>query len=72
MSVTIALGWWLVPFMVTVVAVLVALYVEINGRSSGIGGALVSLLLWAAVIIVSLVAWLLWALISLAVASHGA
>jgi len=68
MTLTISFGWWLVPLTVTVVA-FVAAY--ICGASKGpprgygdIANGIVNLFVYGAVTVVSLVAWLGWAVLT--------
>lgn len=62
---TITVGIWIVPAMVTIIAFVVASYStpESQGDYGGIGAAFVGLVYLAGAAIVSLLAWLLWALV---------
>lgn len=68
MTFTISYGWWIAPAVVTaslcVVCWLKAPRMQPQNGSMfpDLGGALMNGLCWAAAIIVSLVAWLIWAL----------
>lgn len=68
MSVTLTLGWWLVPLLFTVVAFSLSAFVARDdghhGDYSAVAGALVSVVLFGAATIISLVAWLIWALLA--------
>lgn len=66
MSVSISLGWWLVPAFVTVAAfVAVRMLGPRMSSRGGVGDVvigLMELLCYCAAAVVSLVAWLVWAL----------
>ena len=65
MSFTISLSWWLAPLAVTIIAFVVAFAKDDRGPAGDYGGfaqAFASLLLYATAAIVSLIAWLIWAL----------
>jgi len=66
MEITITFGAWLIPAAVTAAVVVAAGLVEWNDRKTPAKpvGALMSLLMWGAAAIVSLVFWLIWALLS--------
>lgn len=68
MTFAITFGWWLVPALVTVAA-FGAAYLAMPSRRppSGygdIGGAIVALVEFAAAAILSLIAWLAWAVLA--------
>lgn len=66
MTFTITFGWWLAPLSVTAFAFSLAAFMcrddERHGDYSAIAGAFVSLVIYGAASIVSLIAWLVWAL----------
>lgn len=68
MDVTITLGWWLAPAAVTISAFAgMALWDRSQPRSSGYGAVtdgLLALIAYGAALIVSLVAWLFWAILT--------
>jgi hypothetical protein len=70
MTFTISFGWWLVPAFVTVCAFSAnRLFGARMGPQNGsmfpdIGGALMELLGYVAALAVSLLAWLIWALLT--------
>lgn len=68
MTLTIGFGWWLLPTAVTIIAVVVALYMSREDGSHGdyasIGNAFVALVIYCVAIIVSLIAWLIWAVLT--------
>lgn len=68
MSITIGIGWWIAPTVVTIIAFVFAGYMGRDEGSHGdyaaIGNAFVGLVIYGAATIVSLIAWLLWALIA--------
>lgn len=68
MSVTLYLGWWLAPLAVTVAAFVAAkFYTRDNPYSGGYanaGAAAIDLIVFGLALIVSLVAWLVWALLA--------
>jgi hypothetical protein len=66
MDITVTAGWWILPLAVTAISFSLAVFVSredgSHGDYSAIAGAFVSLVLFGAAAIVSLVAWLIWAL----------
>ena len=68
MTITIGLGWWLAPLGVTIVAVFLAWVLDRpSGPSTAVGSivdALQSAVLFGAAIIVSLLAWLIWVVLT--------
>ena len=68
MTITIGLGWWLAPLGVTIVAFSWAWFLDRPGKSSTAVGnivdALQSMFMFGAAIIVSLLAWLIWAVLT--------
>lgn len=65
MTITIQSGWWIVPLLVTIVAFAWFFWADNDNVSSGRdygAGALISLFLFCLALIVSLAAWLVWAL----------
>lgn len=67
MTFSITLGWWLLPVIVTLGAFGAYAWWQADQKPSGgygrIGDALGSLIMFGGVLIVSLVAWLIWALV---------
>lgn len=67
MSITIPLGWWLLPAAITVAAIIWQWWVHKDDRPSGdygqIGDAMGHLVTGMVAVIVSLLAWLAWALL---------
>lgn len=68
MNLTIEISWWIIPAIVTIAAFIWAGAVCRSGSSggsySGIGDALMALIFFGAASIISLVAWLAWAVLS--------
>lgn len=68
MTFQLHLGWWLLPFAVTIAAFVWRYWVHKDDQPSygygRIGAGLGELLTLAAALIVSLVAWLIWALVA--------
>lgn len=66
MSVSFVLGWWLAPLAITAAAFLWARWMHKDDQLAGdydrIGQAMAELMTAAAATIVSLMAWLIWAL----------
>lgn len=65
MEYTISLGWWLAPMIITLIALGWAFAKGDHGAASGygaIGQGFINAMLFGFAMIVSLVAWLLWAL----------
>lgn len=63
MNITISLGWWLLPLSVTCLAFFFASYwTEPNQR--GLGASLDALVFNALALIISLIAWLIWAVLT--------
>jgi hypothetical protein len=62
---TITVGIWILPLIVTIIAFLVAYYStpESHGDYGGIGAGFVGVIYLAGAAVVSLLAWLLWALV---------
>lgn len=64
----IHIGTWAFPALITLLSVALALYAGRNdGKAHGyaaVGAGVVALLLLLAAIIVSLIAWLVWAVLS--------
>ncbi|MDX0180865.1 hypothetical protein GOC16_08375 [Sinorhizobium meliloti] len=69
MSLTIAIGWWLVPGLLTIASVLFLIIWKgfLADAGSDIGAQAVSglldLLVVGALMIVNLIAWLIWAIV---------
>lgn len=66
-NVTITLGTWLFPFFFTLAALGYAWYKDSKtspsyGGYAALGNSIVGLIYWVPAIILSLVAWLIWAL----------
>lgn len=69
MTVTLTLGWWIVPLAITVGSLAWAIPMRQSERPdgsmfSGLGYAIGGTLRVAGAIIVSLVAWLVWSLVT--------
>lgn len=69
MTFTISFGWWLLPLAVTIIAFSICWWVEGYDRRRGYYSrspmeGIVSLVVWSPGIIVSLIAWLIWALLT--------
>lgn len=66
MTVTIGFGWWLAPLAITLAALVWHRWVHRDDTHSfgygGIGNAFGQLLTFSVALIVSLIAWLIWAL----------
>jgi hypothetical protein len=64
MDLTITIGWWLVPLVATAVACACAYWQSRpNGRPT-LGDGIVSLIMWGGAVILSLLAWLIWAVLT--------
>lgn len=64
MNITVSLGWWIAPTIVTIAAFLVAFqHFEDSNSAYGMGAMLDAMLLMGAAI-VSLIAWLIWAVLA--------
>ena len=67
MAVTVLFGWWTLPFGATIAAFLWAWVLSDKSPSSdygNIGKALGNLILYGVAIIFSLIAWLIWAVLT--------
>jgi uncharacterized membrane protein YhdT len=71
MNFTIELGWWLLPLVIAVLSFLVARYfyrdMTLGNTSTGLGGAFdaaIWLICYGGATIVSLVAWLIYAILN--------
>lgn len=66
MTITITFGWWLAPLAVTIAACGLAWWIEHrDDHYTGlVGGAVTALFLWMPAIIASLIAWLIWAVLT--------
>lgn len=67
MSMTITLGWWLVPALMTIAAVVWAVRQSPPGPSHGyaaLGDAAICFFFLSVALIVSLAAWLVWAVLT--------
>lgn len=66
MTFTVALGWWIAPTAVTIIAFIIAGFMcrdeGSHGDYAAIGNAFVALVIYGAALIVSLIAWLIWAI----------
>jgi uncharacterized membrane protein len=64
MDMTVTIGWWAVPAFITIAAIYVAIREAptSSGRDYG-ASAFIALAMLMAALIVSLVAWLIWALL---------
>lgn len=64
MTFTLAFGWWLVPFIITVVSLGWAWWIS---RDSGPGnygaGAVIEMMFFLGALVLSLLSWLVWALL---------
>jgi hypothetical protein len=67
MAMTVTLGWWFLPVTITFAAFSVAAYMcrdeGSHGDYAAIGNAMVALVVYGAALIVSLMAWLVWAVV---------
>jgi hypothetical protein len=68
MTLTFSLGWWLAPLAFTIIACGTAYWVEpARTPPRGYGDIVqgfVSAFLWGAALILSLIAWLIWAVLT--------
>ncbi len=66
MEITITFGWWLAPLAVTIVACLAAWILDRkpDHYRASIGDAIASMFVWVPAVFVSLIAWLIWALLT--------
>lgn len=60
---TITLGWWAVPLAITTIAFLASFMADAGGRGGYLSG-LDTLIFNALALIVSLIAWLIWAVLT--------
>lgn len=67
MTITVSSGWWLAPFMVTLASFGWAMFINRDNQPGGdyaaLGGAMVTLFIYGIATIVSLIAWLIWAVL---------
>lgn len=63
MSVTISLGWWLAPTIVTLAAFMAGFIACRGDGRSSIADGVIALIIYATATIVSLVAWLVWSIL---------
>lgn len=61
---SIAIGWWVVPTFITIAAIYIALREWPEQRGDYDFSPLIGLFYLAAALIVSLVAWLVWAILA--------
>lgn len=68
MSVTLTLGWWLAPLAVTMAVFAFSIIVDRSESRptsyASIGNAVVGIFMYGAATIISLFAWLIWALLA--------
>lgn len=65
MTLTIEWGWWLAPLAVTILAFGRAYWVDRGNSGGGYSfGAIASAFVYGAALIVSLIAWLAWAVLT--------
>lgn len=65
MSVTLTFGWWLLPLVITVLAISFALFLsQRKGGQDDLAGGIVSLIFFCFATIISLLAWLIWAVLA--------
>lgn len=68
MTITIDFGWWLFPLAVTFAACTAAYFSSPTRRPptgyGNIGDGIVAMFLWGPAVIVSLIAWLIWAVLA--------
>ncbi len=60
---TIELGWWLAPLVITLAAFGWATFMSRPSSSPSYGDAVVGMFFFGAASIVSLIAWLVWAVL---------
>jgi len=71
MNFTLSIGWWVIPLLVTLLSISAAWYSTEDLQDGDIGGwyipdfgtPLLNLMKWGVALIISLLAWLIWALI---------
>lgn len=61
MTITISFSWWMIPTLVTVLSMLWALYWPAD--DSGLGGGIVRLFMLVPALAVSLIAWVIFAIL---------
>lgn len=64
MTIQVTAGWWLLPLAVTVVAAMWAMKVDTDDPGSFGSGAVYNLMVYMAAAIVTLIAWLVWAVLT--------
>jgi hypothetical protein len=65
MSFALTLGSWIVPLLVTIAAAAWAVWVTKDNEPGAYGaGAILDLFAWAGALILSLIAWLIWAIVT--------
>jgi hypothetical protein len=62
MTLTFTLGWWAVPLAFTVLALVTAL--ALGDDSGDLGSGIAAMLRLGLAVIVSLIAWLIWAVLT--------
>ena len=63
MTVVVSFGWWLLPAAVTIASYLLA-WLANRGSRPSLGDAFVALIYYGAATIASLIAWLIWAVLT--------
>lgn len=63
MTMTVSFGWWLLPAAVTIASYLWA-WLSNRGSRPSFGDDVIALILYGAATIASLVAWLIWAVLT--------
>jgi len=66
MTFTIEFGWWLVPTIISIMSSAFALYITTRKPTSPAYGfdGLADLVIFGAALIISLVSWLIWAVLT--------
>lgn len=65
MTLTISIGWWIAPMVVTLICFGWATFVGMTDEPDQYGvGSIIALGFYMAVAVVSLLAWLIWALLA--------
>lgn len=65
---TITLGWWVIPAIITLIGFFVASYAARDDTGSGYGAGIASLFLFSAWLIASMLVWIIYLALKLAFA----
>lgn len=60
---TITIGYWIIPLLITIISFILALWPQSNSGNDYGASGVISLLFLSGAVILSLVSWLIWALL---------